>query len=303
MPQRFGPINSAMGGRRLNVLFTRSKKRMHVFSSMTEGHIRTSEQSTSGVIALKNFLAFAESGVLHQPVHTGRAPDSEFEISVAEALKQYGYDCEPQVGVAGFFIDLAVKDPGQPGRYLVGVECDGASYHSAKSARDRDRLRQDVLERLGWKIRRIWSTDWFKNPHAQIEPLIRELNELRTPITVAPETSEHVETEVEEIEDIVDEVETHFEQAQQFNGAGLSLKEKLMKFDQEVINVESEGIDPARRLLRPSMLEALLEFRPISKSEFQESIPAFLREGIDGKQGKYLEPVLNIIAEDEMEDE
>ncbi|TNC81305.1 MAG: AAA family ATPase [Oleiphilus sp.] len=303
MPQRFGPINSPVGGRRLNVLFTRSKKRMHVFSSMTEGHIRTSEQSTSGLIALKNFLAFAQSGVIQQPVHTGRAPDSEFEISVAESLRRYGYECEPQVGVAGFFIDLAVKDPGQPGRFLVGVECDGANYHSAKSARDRDRLRQDVLERLGWKIRRIWSTDWFKNPHAQIEPLVRELNELRTPITYEPEVNEHEETEVEEIDEIIHEVEEHVEQALLFNEAGLSLKEKLVKFDQEVIGSESDGVDPAKRLLRPSMLEALLEFRPISKSEFQESIPAFLREGIDGKQGKYLEPVLNIIAEDEMEED
>jgi very-short-patch-repair endonuclease len=96
-----------------------------------------------------------------------------------DALSRHGYTCEPQVGVAGFFIDLAVRDPEQPGRYLMGIECDGAAYHSAKSARDRDRLRQSVLEQLGWRIRRIWSVDWFRNPRTQLDPIIHELDQLR----------------------------------------------------------------------------------------------------------------------------
>jgi very-short-patch-repair endonuclease len=178
--QRFGPINSDVGWRRLNVLFTRSKKRMHVFSSMGSEDILLSEHSKRGVIAFKNFLAFAETGHLHQAISTGKAPDSDFEVAVASALHQAGFECEPQVGVAGFFIDLAVCDPGNPGRYLMGIECDGATYHSAKSVRDRDRLRQTILERLGWRIRRIWSTDWFRSPRAEIAPIIRELNALKT---------------------------------------------------------------------------------------------------------------------------
>ncbi|MBK5964029.1 hypothetical protein CCR95_08000 [Thiocystis minor] len=179
--QRFGPINSDVGWRRLNVLFTRSKKRMHVFSSMGSEDILILERSKRGVIALKNFLAFVETGHLHQAKPTGKAPDSDFEVAVASALHQAGFDCEPQVGVAGFFIDLAVRDPGKPGRYLMGIECDGASYHSAKSARDRDRLRQTILERLGWRIRRIWSTDWFRSPQVEIKRIIDELNALKTP--------------------------------------------------------------------------------------------------------------------------
>ena len=161
------------------MLFTRSKKRMHVFTSMSSHDILTTDTSSRGVIALKNFLAFADTGIIEQPKHTGKDPDSDFEIAVMHALAQHGYQCEPQVGVGGYFIDLAVIDPRQPGRYLLAVECDGATYHSGKSARDRDRLRQQVLERLGWNVHRIWSTDWFKNPAAEIARVLNILTLLK----------------------------------------------------------------------------------------------------------------------------
>lgn len=179
MHQRFGPINSDVGWRRLNVLFTRSKMRMKIFSSMTSGHINTTGTSLRGVIALKAFLSYCETGIIQHYEHTGKAVDSDFEIAVMNALAQRGYQCEPQVGVTGYFLDIAVKDPDMPGRFLMGIECDGASYHSAKSTRDRDRLRQEILENLGWNIQRIWSTDWFKNPQAQLEPIFHKLDELR----------------------------------------------------------------------------------------------------------------------------
>ena len=99
---------------------------------------------------------------------TGRGSDSPFEDAVAAKLRAQGHEVEHQVGSAGFRIDLAVVDPRQRGRYLLGIECDGAAYHSARSARDRDRLRQQVLEGLGWTIHRIWSTDWFRNPDREI---------------------------------------------------------------------------------------------------------------------------------------
>ncbi|MFA7605603.1 MAG: DUF4011 domain-containing anti-phage protein Hhe [Rhodocyclaceae bacterium] len=186
--QRFGPINSDVGWRRLNVLFTRSRKRMHIFSSMGSDDIVVGASSKRGVQALRAFLAYCETGILHHTQHaTGRAPDSDFEIAVIEALRREGFDCVPQVGVAGFFIDIAVIDPGRPGRYLMGIECDGATYHSAKSVRDRDRLRQAVLERLGWRIRRIWSTDWFKNPRGELAPIVRELHSFKTPDPEPPE--------------------------------------------------------------------------------------------------------------------
>ena len=95
------------------------------------------------------------------PTETERDFDSDFEESVAIFLRSHGYKVQPQVGMAGFFIDIGVIDPRDEGRFLCGIECDGATYHSSRSARDRDRLRQEILESRGWNIRRIWSTDWF----------------------------------------------------------------------------------------------------------------------------------------------
>jgi len=156
-------------------------KRMHVFSSMGSEDIIVGATSKRGVRALRDFLSYCETGILHETEReTGRGPDSDFEVAVMNALRDEGFECIPQVGVAGFFIDVAVVDPGNPGRYLMGIECDGATYHSAKSARDRDRLRQAILERLGWNIRRIWSTDWYKNPHGELRPIIRELHRLKS---------------------------------------------------------------------------------------------------------------------------
>src|SRR5262249_8345072 len=147
-------------------------------TSMKASDVIIAGDSSVGARALRDYLAYAETGILHQSARIGaRDSDSDFEHAVSRALEQRGFRCVPQVGVAGFFIDIAVEDPGRRGHYLMGIECDGATYHSAKSARDRDRLRQAVLERLGWRIRRIWSTDWFKNPLPILAPIIRELEQ------------------------------------------------------------------------------------------------------------------------------
>ncbi|MCD8477324.1 MAG: hypothetical protein LRY68_04965 [Sulfurospirillum sp.] len=114
-------------------------------------------------MALKAFLNYAETGKLSSNVILNqRGFDSEFEIAVSQLLSDCGYTVVPQVGVAGYFIDLAVVSKNNPNEYVLGIECDGATYHSSKSARDRDRLKQEVLEKLGWNIHRIWSVDWFK---------------------------------------------------------------------------------------------------------------------------------------------
>lgn len=177
VPQRFGPINYGGGWRRLNVLFTRAKKRMHIFSSMNSYDIHVDQHSNKGRQALRNFLAYCEQAPEAAAHETGRGPDSDFEVSVIEALEAKGHKCSPQLGVAGYFLDIAIRHPHDPGRYLLGVECDGATYHSAKSARDRDRLRQDVLEGLGWKIIRVWSTDWFHNPELQLQRIENAIHE------------------------------------------------------------------------------------------------------------------------------
>ncbi|ARU92768.1 DUF4011 domain-containing anti-phage protein Hhe [Tatumella citrea] len=290
--QRFGPINSDVGWRRLNVLFTRSRKRMHVFSSMHADDIQVAESTKRGVKALRGFLHFAEKGNMDGVgISTGKAPDSDFEISVIEALKIAGFDCEPQVGVAGFFIDIAVRDPGKPGRYLMGIECDGATYHSAKSARDRDRLRQEVLERLGWKISRIWSTDWFSNPDEVLGPIIRELNQLKTPITAA---SVIVEEQFSDV--LVDDKSDKAKGITGYNDISESLHSRLERFAQEIIAAEFPDVSSEHRLLRQSMIEALVEHQPLSKSEFVERIPKYLRDATEPQESRmFLDTVLEII--------
>lgn len=167
---RFGPLGSEGGERRLNVLISRAKRRCEVFSSITDEDIDPDfAASRKGVFAFKLFLHFARTGQLSMAEVTGRDHDSVFEEQVAKALRDRGYQVHRQVGIAGFFIDLAIGDPDLPGRYLVGIECDGEAYHDSRSARDRDRLRQSVLEDHGWIIHRIWSSDWFQRPKEQLE--------------------------------------------------------------------------------------------------------------------------------------
>ncbi len=173
VPMRFGPLGSEGGERRLNVLISRAKQRCEVFSSMTDEDIDPDFAATrKGVFAFKLFMHFARTGKMTMAESTGRDHDSVFEEQVAKALQARGYQVHRQVGLAGFFIDLAVADPERPGAYLLGIECDGAAYHSSRSARDRDRLRQSVLESHGWSIHRIWSTDWFQRPNEQLELVI-----------------------------------------------------------------------------------------------------------------------------------
>lgn len=167
----FGPVNRDGGERRLNVLITRARLGMEVFCNFTADDLKTTSASPFGLRSLKNFIRFAETGQLERPTETGRDTDSPFEDQVISSVRHLGYEVEPQVGSAGFFIDIAICDPSKPGRYVLAVECDGATYHSSASARDRDRLRQNVLEGLGWRFHRIWSTDWFRNPHKETERL------------------------------------------------------------------------------------------------------------------------------------
>jgi very-short-patch-repair endonuclease len=148
---------------------------MVVFSSIDPDEIRMDASSSRGIVVLKGYLNYAKTGRLDTESVSQREPASDFEIAVANALTTRGFECVPQIGVAGFFIDLGVRHPEKPGTFILGIECDGASYHSAKSARDRDRLRQMILENLGWNMHRIWSTDWFKDSRREIEKVVQNL--------------------------------------------------------------------------------------------------------------------------------
>lgn len=168
---RFGPINGTAGKRRLNVLFSRAKERIVTFTSMDPSDIRAQEDGNPGTYMLKCWLEYSATNILEAGTDTNKDPDSEFEELVIEKIKSIGCEAVPQVGVVGYCIDIGIKHPDWPHGFIMGVECDGATYHSALSARDRDRLRQEVLEGLGWNLYRIWSTDWFEDPVHETEKL------------------------------------------------------------------------------------------------------------------------------------
>ncbi|MET9967560.1 DUF4011 domain-containing protein, partial [Streptomyces sp. NPDC006356] len=160
----FGPINKEGGWRRLNVAVTRARRRMEVVASFYGGDLPDS--GNKSVQHLKRYLQYAQHGpriLQTEAADPDAAPESPFEEEVIDVLRDWGYSVQPQVGVAGFRIDMAVRHPAAPGTYALGIECDGAMYHSSRAARDRDRLREAVLRDLGWRLHRIWGTDWYRN--------------------------------------------------------------------------------------------------------------------------------------------
>ncbi len=169
--QNFGPLLAEGGERRLNVLITRARKRCEVFSNITADDIRL-DGPRAGVQALKRYLHLAKDGITDVPLTTGLSEESPFEEEVSAALRDAGLDVDTQVGTEGYRIDLGVVDPEHPGSYILGIECDGATYHSARSARDRDKLRQRVLEIRGWKLHRIWSSDWWQDREGETRRLL-----------------------------------------------------------------------------------------------------------------------------------
>jgi very-short-patch-repair endonuclease len=268
---RFGPINGANGHRRLNVLFTRAKKRTEVFSSLDPDRIQTAGSSPWGLRALKGYLTFARTGVLETPNERGEQPTNDFERSVGSVLKENGFDVVPQVGVAGFFIDLAVRHPVKPGAFLLGIECDGASYHSGRSARDRDRLRQEILENLGWKIYRVWSTDWFKSRGTEIARLLKYIE--GTLATDPDYIKERGKTQRVE-----------------------SLRQQLIDLRENEIKAAFPDSPPEKGLLREALLDELTRRRPRTRDDWFRMVSQDLRSSTDSKQvGQFLPKVLAII--------
>jgi very-short-patch-repair endonuclease len=170
----FGPLNRNGGERRLNVAVTRAREKVVLVSSITAADIDVGATQAAGVLHLYHYLDYAargEEALLLTGPQGQREADSPFEEDVAGEIRALGYTVVPQVGCSGFRIDLGIVDPAEPGRFLLGVECDGATYHSAATARDRDRLRQQILEQLGWRLHRIWSPDWVTKRAGEIRRL------------------------------------------------------------------------------------------------------------------------------------
>jgi very-short-patch-repair endonuclease len=172
--QHFGPINGRYGARRLNVLFTRARERLVVFSSLRSEDVRAEPGAGAGLVALRAYLAYAEQGARLAPGADTGSGEGPFIAVVRGMLEQAGYQVKTRVGVQGFFVDLAVmrKDGGGAS---CGIECDGADYHAQRSVRDRDRLRHELLEAQGWTLVRVWSIDWLRAPEAARERLLREV--------------------------------------------------------------------------------------------------------------------------------
>ncbi|MBW8486195.1 DUF3320 domain-containing protein [Actinomadura parmotrematis] len=203
----FGPLTRENGWRRLNVAVTRARRRIEVISSISGSDIQKGTNKSRG--HFKKYLDYAERGpaaLNQEPTTDDAAPESPFEESVLDVLTGWGYDVQPQVGAGSYRIDMAVRHPALPGRFALGIECDGAMYHSSKTARDRDRLREEVLRGLGWELHRIWGTDWYRNrPEAEVR--LREAVESavavaserpepdgeQDPVMVVPEPPQEVE--------------------------------------------------------------------------------------------------------------
>jgi very-short-patch-repair endonuclease len=170
----FGPLNLSGGERRLNVAITRARRLLRVFSTISHTEIDPMKTRAKGALHLREFLRYAEeqgSESLEAVGIPSQEHDSEFEREVSDALALLGFDVDAQVGCSGYRIDLGVRHPKNRGVFVLGVECDGAPYHSGATARDRDRLRQSVLEGLSWRLHRIWSTDWWFNREREVEKL------------------------------------------------------------------------------------------------------------------------------------
>lgn len=201
----FGPVSTEGGERRLNVLFTRARFRTQVFVSFGSADINLERSKSVGARVLKQFLYYAETGDERTTTLSEEDPDSDFEVSVASEIRRLGYEVDYQVGSSGFKLDLAVRRPGQDGKYMLAIECDGATYHSAVWARERDRLRQEILEGLGWRFHRVWSTDWFHRRNEEVRrleaALVSAAND--TPAT-EPEDDLPVDEDVQQDNEVVE---------------------------------------------------------------------------------------------------
>lgn len=314
-PQNFGPINQGTGWRRLNVLFTRAKERMEIFSTMRSTDIVPKEGGDLGPRSLKLFLEYAETGRLGVETRdVGRPTDSDFEDAVLEGLRELGFECTPQLGVANFYLDIGVRDPNATHEFIAAVECDGAAYHSSKSARDRDRLRQEILEGLGWNVIRVWSTDWFRDPAGELARVVSELKRLvdrrehqRQLLSESAVQAKPAVTEARGLTKAKLEPQAGPKAPVVATAAptrvvkGISVEQaraQLIDLRERTIRSAFPDVDPTRGFLRKSMLDELLRKRPTDNEEFLEEIPQPLREATDRDQVvRYREQVFDILAQ------
>lgn len=242
----FGPLNRVGGERRLNVAVTRAKFNVQLVASIHHTDIDLGRTKAEGARLLKNYLDYAENGAVaierEVNVNSFEQFDSEFELEVCEFLRQNGYDVDTQVGCSNFRIDLGIKRH-DTSDYVLAVECDGATYHSSKNARDRDRLRQQILENMGWKFYRIWSTDWFKNTSVEKERLLKAAKEAMNddvPHEINSNRDEENETSADEVfEETMQENHKTFPEYKQADVYRFSVTDNFQAFVKKVMDIEA----------------------------------------------------------------
>ena len=256
----FGPLNNDGGERRLNVAITRAKERVILVSSLQPGDIDLGSTNARGVKDFKTYLEYAKKGEQalirnDEPAET-LAFDSTFEEAVYTALENEGHDVETQIQSSGYSIDLAIKHPEKPGTYLLGIECDGAAYHSSRTARDRDRTRQLILEDLGWTIHRIWSPDWASNREQELAKINDKVEEILASGELQSEESATIEV-VEEVPEEVDSIEENNVLGQLQEYTAPSVTPQRNRDYEEIPN----------HLVRSAIVEIVDEYGPIEQSE------------------------------------
>ncbi|HJJ31717.1 MAG TPA: DUF3320 domain-containing protein, partial [Methanocorpusculum sp.] len=191
LSRNFGPLNQAGGERRLNVLITRARERCVVFSNFRGYDLPITPDTPRGVAALASFLIYAETrnSTVLSDVEKDAAESDRFAETVARMLSDSGYTVARNVGCAGFRVDIAVSHPSDPGVFMAGIMCDGKNYWSAEDARDRDRLRTQILEGLGWKLIRIWAPEWFCAPNECEQKLLQKLEAAKTQVPAKEKTA------------------------------------------------------------------------------------------------------------------
>lgn len=210
----FGPLNRSGGERRLNVAVTRAKDNVQLVASIHYTDINLNSSGAEGVRLLRAYLDYAQNGeeALERQIQVGTEDryDSDFEQEVCEFLRDRGYTVDTQVGCSGYKIDLGIRKP-DSSDYFLAVECDGATYHNSKNARDRDRLRQEILERMGWKFYRIWSTDWYKNKPTEKNNLLKAVEQAAIAAPKTLKVEEDIEEEPEESQPAAEQYSTVME--------------------------------------------------------------------------------------------
>lgn len=331
--QIFGALGGRNGHRRLNVLITRARQRLVLFTSFGSADIVPTDLSPPGIHALKRYLAYVEDRGRLVADAVGGEPESAFEEAVSAALTEAGFVVDLQVGVAHYRIDLAIRHPDHPERYLVGIECDGAHYHAAGSARDRDRLREEVLRGLGWELIRVWSTDWFADSQGELRRLVRRLDLLRA----VPDRSRvdyRVATVPKRAKDApkgpaatqlsldlgeapakpLTDTPAGFEEAPALYDAGgdlvsdekvfgiggwdeARLRAALIQFRETEIRAAFPKLSPQRSILRDALIDHFIGDYIIHPDEWERKVPAYLRRNTSEAEVRhFLKEICGLVA-------